>query len=165
MARRALITGLVLVVAMSACDDDDDEGPGPETFTAVMTGAAERPNPVTTTATGSAEFEVNNDNTVDFTLRVSNMVGVRMAHIHGPATTEQPAGVLVTLLVPIAAPGQNFPGTNSVLSSGTFPSAQFTLNNVSVDSVLTLMRNGLAYVNVHTVANGGGEIRGQVQEN
>ena len=33
---------------------------------------------------------------------------------------------------------------------------------VALDSLLVLMRNGHAYVNVHTVAHPGGEIRGQV---
>ena len=34
--------------------------------------------------------------------------------------------------------------------------------NVSMDSVMKLVKAGLAYVNVHTPANGGGEIRGQL---
>jgi len=34
--------------------------------------------------------------------------------------------------------------------------------NVSLDSLRTLFNNGNAYVNVHTTANPGGEIRDQV---
>jgi len=33
---------------------------------------------------------------------------------------------------------------------------------VKYDSLLVLLRNGQAYVNVHTTANPGGEIRGQL---
>jgi hypothetical protein len=151
-----------LLVALSlpvACDDDPAE-PEAETFQATLTGAAERPNPVTTTATGAATFTVR-DGAVDFEITGSNLVGVRLAHIHGPATTDVAAGVLVTLLTPFAAPGFNVP--NGTVSEGTFPSTAFTFaTGVSMDSVLVLMRNGQAYVNVHTVANGGGEIRGQI---
>ena len=35
-------------------------------------------------------------------------------------------------------------------------------NTITFDSLLTLMQTGGAYVNVHTQANPGGEIRGQV---
>lgn len=153
------------VVALSlpvACDDDPAE-PDEETFEATLTGAAERPNPVTTTATGEATFTVRNGS-VDFEITASNLTGVRLAHIHGPASADVAAGILVTLLTPVAAPGFNV--ANGTVSEGTFPSAAFTLaTGVSLDSVLVLMRNGQAYVNVHTVANGGGEIRGQIQSN
>jgi hypothetical protein len=36
------------------------------------------------------------------------------------------------------------------------------VSNISFDSVLVLLRNGNAYVNVHTTAVPGGEIRGQI---
>ena len=68
--------------------------------------------------------------------------------------------MLVTLFS-AAAPGINV--ANGVLSTGTFPSAQFTIKTgVTLDSVLVLLRTGKAYVNVHTVANPSGEIRGQL---
>ena len=161
MVRRALfcaaITGLLL--AGAGCED---EGPEAETFTAVLSGTNERPNPVTTTAAGTATFTVNGA-VVDFTINVSNLVGGRLAHIHGPAAADgsNTASVVVTLLTPIAAPGTNIAA--GVLSSGSFPSATYALSaNIVMDSVLAWMRTGRAYVNVHTVANGGGEIRGTV---
>jgi hypothetical protein len=150
---------LSLFLVLAACEED--EGPEAETFEATLSGAAERPNPVTTTATGAATFTVGSG-TVDFTVTGANLTGVRLGHIHGPATVDQAAGVIVTLLVPVAAPGFNV--ANGPVTAGTFPSTSFTLaTGVTMDSVLTLMRNGLAYVNIHTVANGGGEIRGQIR--
>jgi hypothetical protein len=150
----AVVLGLPI-----ACDDDPAE-PDEETFEATLTGAAERPDPVTTNAIGAATLTVRNGS-VDFEITASNLIGVRLAHIHGPASQDVAAGILVTLLTPVAAPGFNV--ANGTVSEGSFPSAAFTLaTGVSLDSVLVLMRNGQAYVNVHTVANGGGEIRGQI---
>lgn len=139
---------------------DDDEGPEPERFEAALTGGAERANPVTTDASGRATFEVG-ATSVSFEIEVEDLNQAFAAHIHGPATTETNAGILVTLFAQ-AQPGVNI--ADGTLSTGSFPSTQFTLNNpnVSLDSVLALMRNGMAYVNVHTVANAGGHIRGQI---
>jgi hypothetical protein len=148
-----LVAGLV-----AALGCEEDEGPQQETFQATLTGGAERPNPVTTAATGTATFAVN-ATSVDFTINVEDITAATAAHIHGPAGADAPAGVLVTLF----APATPLNVADGVLSSGTFPSTTFTIRTgVSLDSVLVLMRNGNAYVNVHTTANGGGEIRGQI---
>jgi hypothetical protein len=148
------------MLGVAAACEDDETGPEAERFTATLTGAAERPNPVTTDASGEANFTVRGDE-VEFEITGEDLVGVRLAHIHGPATAEVAAGILVTLLTPVAAPGFNV--DDGTISEGTFPSDAFTLaTGVTLDSVLVLMRNGMAYVNVHTVANGGGEIRGQI---
>ena len=64
------------------------------------------------------------------------------AHIHGPAEAGKNAGVAV----PIANPG-----TSPVEGSATLTAAQ------AADLVA-----GKYYVNIHTAANPGGEIRGQV---
>ncbi|MCI0432862.1 MAG: CHRD domain-containing protein [Gemmatimonadetes bacterium] len=162
---RSLLRCATVVVFVFAFGCDNDEGPEAETFSVTLTGAAERPNPVNTAATGSATFTVNGQ-TVDFSITVNNIVGARLAHIHGPAAADgsNAVGVAVTLLVPIAAPGTNIAA--GVLSSGTFPSANYALSaGIVMDSVLAWMRTGRAYVNVHTVANGGGEIRGTVVRN
>jgi hypothetical protein len=140
---------------------DEDEGPDQEEFEAVLTGSAERPNPVTTNAMGRATFAVN-ATSVDFTIDVTDMTAATAAHIHGPADANSSTGVLVTLFAP-ASPVNVADGP---LVTGTFPSTTFTIKTgVSLDSVLVLMRNGLAYVNVHNSANPGGHIRGQVVAN
>ena len=158
MVGRKLYVLLVAGLVVSAgCDDD--EGPEPERFEATLTGAAERTNPVNTPATGRATFEVTATG-VDFEIEAEQLNQAFAAHIHGPATTETNAGVLVTLFSQ-AQPGVNI--ADGTLSAGTFPSTQFSINpNVTLDSVLVLMRNGMAYVNVHTVPNQGGHIRGQI---
>jgi hypothetical protein len=66
------------------------------------------------------------------------------AHVHGPADATQPAGVLFPLV--------GASGTNGTLS-GT---------HTLLPAELQAITNGLAYVNIHTANNTGGEIRGQL---
>ena len=49
------------------------------------------------------------------------------------------------------------------LASGSFTSTNIQIPGISLDSLLTLMRTGRTYVNVHTEANPGGEIRAQIE--
>lgn len=118
-------------------------------FTVYMTGAAERPNPVNNTnalGTGTLSLE---SNTLQFDIRYSGLTGpATAAHIHGPASAAEANNVMVNL-----APfnGGAF-GTNGVLSGSV------TLTPEQKAALLS----GKTYVNVHTAANGGGEIRGQI---
>lgn len=124
-------------------------------FTAILNGANERPNPVTTTGAGAASFVVTGT-TVAYTVTFSRLTGPpSMAHIHGPGNATQAVGVLVDF----PTTGQTL--TNGVLT-GTFNAASIRNPAISLDSLLTLMRNGNAYVNVHTTQFPGGEIRGQL---
>jgi hypothetical protein len=49
----------------------------------------------------------------------------------------------------------------SILVQGSFDASNVT--GVSFSDLLTQMRNGTAYTNVHTSAFPGGEMRGQIQ--
>lgn len=158
MGGRFLRLALMAVLVVAACDDDDDDviGPGPvaEEFSATMSGAAERPNPVVTSATGTADFTVSGD-TLYYTITVDSLSGpATAAHIHGPAGPEAVAGPIV-----------GFTLTDTTLTTGTIASGFVTAPTdpaISQDSLLALMRNGNAYVNVHTALNPEGEIRGQI---
>jgi len=137
------MTGSVIVQAPSAG------------FTAILNGANERPAAVTTQGAGAALFTVNGA-TVSYVVTFSRLSGAPTnAHIHGPGTSAQSVGVLVDL----PAAGQTL--TNGVLT-GTFNAASIRNAAISLDSLLVLMRNGNAYVNVHTTLNPAGEIRGQL---
>src|SRR4051812_34534828 len=71
--------------------------PSEERFSATMNGQSERPKPVNTTATGSADFTLTSNGAISYTITVnglsSNPTG---AHIHGPADTSSAAGPIVT---------------------------------------------------------------------
>ena len=163
-ARIALTTILALAaVSVAACDDDDDPTGGgtvTQTFSAALTGDAERPTPVVTTATGSAGFTATITGgsggavTITYSVTVDALSGsASAAHIHGPAGDDDAAGIIVPLTV-------SGTGTTGAIITGSFTSTGNT--NVSMDSLLVLMRNGNSYINVHTAANPDGEIRGQI---
>ena len=127
-------------------------------FAAVsMTGVKERPIPVLTTATGSANFELQTATTVRFEVKVTSLTGARVADIHtGVADSVGP--IAVTLFSTTTPTGP----VTGTLANGTFTSSNIQIPGVTLDSLLQLMRLGRTYVNVHTTANTGGEIRAQI---
>ena len=142
------MTGTVVVQAAA----------GSTSFTALLNGANERPTPATTLANGAASFSLSGT-TVSYVITFSRLTSApAAAHIHGPGSAAQVVGVVV----PFSTAGQT--GTAGVLR-GTFTAADIRglagQPAFSLDSLLTLMRNGNAYVNVHTAMFPGGEIRGQ----
>lgn len=160
--RLALTTLLAFTtLAAVACNDDDPAGieNQTETFSASLTGDAERPTPVTTSATGTATFTAitgSSGTTVTYSVNVSGLSGpVSAAHIHGPADANSAALPIVTLAVTGTA-------TSGTVVSGTFTTTGHA--TIDISAFLTLLRNGNAYVNVHTAANPNGEIRGQIQD-
>lgn len=133
------------------------------TFTAQLSGAAEVPA-VDTKARGVAVFTLSNDGTeLTYRLNVANIQDVQMAHIHlGVAEVNGP---VVAWLYPSAPPPQLIEGrSQGVLATGTITSADLVgpLAGMTLDDLVATMSAGGAYVNVHTTANPGGEIRGQI---
>jgi glucose/arabinose dehydrogenase len=117
-------------------------------FTAAISGLNERPTALTNSATGFGIFSLEGDR-LAFNITYSGLSGpATLAHIHGPAPTTGATGVQIDL--------QPFNG-GAFGTNGTFSGA-VTLTSAQRNMVL----NGLAYVNIHTSANPGGEARGQI---
>jgi CHRD domain-containing protein len=136
------------LVVLPACGD---EGPNVERFTAALSGANEVPA-TATSATGTATFTYDG-NTIQYQIDIAGPLdSITLAHIHTGAAGVNGGIVLNLFLGPTT--GQGFNGT---LVSGvtSIPSG------ITMDSVVSLMRAGNAYANVHTRVNGGGAIRGQ----
>ena len=93
-----------------------------------------------------------------FQIRVAGITGVRMAHIHH-AVADSAGPIAVTLFTTATPTGPQ----SGVLAAGSFTATNIELPGVSFDSLLSLMRRGRTYVNVHTSANQAGEIRGQIE--
>jgi hypothetical protein len=131
-------------------------------FTANLTGDAEVP-PVTTNATGTAQFELNEDgDEMSYDLEVEDIEGVLYAHIHqGGANANGP--IVVTLFNASDGPTDEISGT---LESGTFTAENFEgpLQGKNMSDLVDSLNSGQAYVNVHTEANPPGELRGTIEQ-
>lgn len=117
-------------------------------FRSQLSGESERPTPVVTGGSGSALLTLEGD-TLRFVVRYQGLSGPAVAaHIHGPAGVDAAAGVMIDL--------QPF----HVGAFGT--SGLFHGSVVLTSEQKTAFTGGLTYLNIHTGANPGGEIRGQL---
>ena len=141
------------------------------TFLTFLTGYQEVPS-VSTQAEGVFQARSSGDNTTfEYVLRYEGLQGtVQQAHIHfaqravngpiivwlcGTSTNPGPAG---TQTCPQTGEVRGAIGFAQVLAA---PATQ-QLGAGEIQEVIRAMRAGAAYVNVHTSASPGGEIRGQI---
>ena len=138
---------LMSAVMWSSCDKDDDDSI--VTSNNTMSGSQEVPA-VTTSATGSINVSYNKTTKqLSYTATWNGLSGPPSGmHFHGPAVAGVSAGVLIGV--------SGFPAT----ASGTI-SGNLTVPNTGVALEADLLA-GKWYFNVHTTANPGGEIRGQI---
>lgn len=118
---------------------------GTHTLYAVLTGPQEVP-PVVTSGIGTCTITLDDvTGSVSVTGSFTGLSGsATAAHIHGLAAPGVSAGIIVGLV--------ETGGTSGTISGG----------GILTPAEVTGMLAGLTYVNVHTPAHGGGEIRGQI---
>ncbi|WP_319481419.1 CHRD domain-containing protein [uncultured Draconibacterium sp.] len=122
--------------------------------------------PVETMATGQAIFQLSKDGTeLSYKLIVDSIENVTMSHIHWAAEGEN--GLVVAWLYPSAPPPQLIEGYFSVLAEGVIMDSNLVgpLEGMTVIDLVDQIYAGKTYVNVHTVQNPGGELRGQISGN
>jgi hypothetical protein len=112
---------------------------------------------------GTAVLRLDSHGNLTYRLNVANIENVLMAHIHlgQPGQT----GDVVVWLYPSGPPPELIPGFfNGTLATGTITAGDLVgpLAGATVDDLLDHVRAGNAYVNVHTMQNLPGEIRGQI---
>ena len=134
--------------------------PTPFDFAALMLSEYVKPVRVPTAGAGVVFFSVVNDR-INYTIAWSALSGpAKEAHLHGPATPEDVAGSLVDFTV--GAQSANFGALR-----GSFGAADIRPQGgrpaIALDSLVKLLGNGKAYLDVHTAAFPGGEVRGQVE--
>lgn len=160
MPDRRLLLAASLLVALGlsqSCSDNPTEPVLVTEFTASLSGANERPNPTTSTATGTATVTIVGENSLTFSVVVTGMTNVTAGHIHiGKASV---AGAVLVGLVTVVPPAGAFSGT---LASGTITATEMATAPISLPTLIAMIRGGDTYVNVHTTANPGGDIRAQL---
>ena len=179
-----LVIGLLLVGALSlslaGCGGSDESttttttgaGTTPITITVQLTGDEEVP-PVQTGASGvftltvtippgsstTGASELPPGLTAAYKLEVTDIADATAAHIHLGVAGEN-GDVIYPLFT---GPEKSGPFTG-VLAEGTIDEAILTgpFAGKTLNDVVTAVLTAQTYVNVHTVANKGGEIRGQI---
>lgn len=174
-----LMLAAAMIVA-TACGSDNSSAPPVSkilNFTASLTPAGEVGATLAGNPTGSGTFTATLDTSTNlFTWNVTFAgltSNVNNGHIHGPFVvggTVNSTGVLLNFNPAVVQPGETgltFVGLNSATAGSA--SGSITLNatpqfttTVNGDSLRKLILAGNAYVNIHTVTNAGGEIRGQI---
>jgi len=138
MFRKVLLAAVVSAAFVSAASA------ATVSYTARLSGRAEVPK---TDSKGKGKLDATFDTqtkALNYTLTFDGLSGpATAAHIHGPATRKENAGVVA----PLGDKNPTSPVTGTV-----------TLTD---DQVKALQASKL-YANVHTAANPGGEIRGQI---
>ena len=133
-------------------------------FTAAPLKGIHEVPPNDSKGSGVAQFELSDDGTtMHYKLVVANTDNVTQAHIHiGPRGANGPVVVFLY--------GFNPAGTseNGVLSEGEFTGANLIARpaigfGATMPELVSALRSGNAYVNVHTIQLPGGEIRNQVE--
>lgn len=121
---------------------------GEVSLSGTLSGANARPTPITTDGNGTVSA-VLNGLTATMDISYAGLSGAATAaHIHGPASAEETAGVVLNL---------------QPLHDGDFGVSGSFSGSVELDlEGVTALLNGMLYVNIHTAANGGGEIRAQI---
>ena len=110
-------------------------------FVANLTSDQEVPRVDFTDSEGTATVNLNPDNTLTYALTTTSLEEATAAHIHLGSAAE--AGPII---FPLTGGPTSWAGTTGVLSA----------------EQLTALNEGRLYINVHTLENTGGEIRGTI---
>ena len=155
------------VLFVAACSDTTATSAGSTNYSAILNAASEVPATTATAASGSFSAALHPTNgTLSYALSWTGLTsGTNLqAHIHGPADAATNANVIIDFR---ALPtGSNslpatFPTTTTSSISGNINLASLPAP-INADSLGKLLDAGKLYVNIHTTANGNGEIRGQI---
>jgi len=152
----AVVLAVIVAVVTTACGGSSTPAAATN-FGATLAGSGEVPA-TTSTATGTATFSLSGT-TMTYTVTYSGLSGNPTgSHIHVGASTATG---------PVVVAFSGLPAATSGTFTGTFTAADIKPSTTPVvvntlDDLLTQLRAGNAYANIHTAANGGGEIRGQI---
>ena len=164
MKRLVLVSVLALAIAGCGGSSNNGNPGGPSNITVftVQLSALNEVPPVSNaenTARGTAVITINSQsNTIDFSVSLNSFPttsALTAAHIHPGA-----AGVNGGVIVNTGLTAANAPS----LSSGSATFSFTGITPASADTVAQILANPQNfYFNVHSTANGGGAVRGQLR--
>lgn len=145
MTRRSLSFVVFLVLlAASALQAQT----GTTTLFAELRGGNERPTPTPSTAVGAAYVTIDTNNLVTYEVNIGSLQNPTLSHIH-KGTSDVAGGVVVSLA-----------SSSSAFNNGR---VKGTIQLTDATLAADIKANpGNYYVNVHSTADPGGEIRGQL---
>ena len=114
-----------------------------------------------TDAKGSAEFTAPHFDNIGYSVNVSNIDKVTMAHIHSGKIGEN--GPIVVTLFKTETPSTEPINGNLVSGNITNANLKRPMAGKTLIDLTKSMELGETYVNVHTEENPNGEIRGQIK--
>ena len=150
MKRLAMVVATLALAGLPATVSAVD--PTQPAYGGPLTGAQEAP-PVATSATGQGTVVISADgSTITYLVTYSGLSGtVAAAHIHTGAV-----GIAGGVILPLTA------GPSPM--TGTLTAANFAASGsvTTFAQAVAAIRAGTTYFNLHTAANPGGELRGQI---
>jgi hypothetical protein len=163
---------------MVACSDDSFPtlsplAPAKSLFFAPLTGAAEKPTASTSAATGTVNITFMDTLTIRYEVILNADSVTKVDFSAGDATT---TGPIIFTIYNVAAGTYTVGGVLTSKVTGTLKQADILRTAASTaaggtnvftapftfDSLVTRIKAGTVYVNVHTRVNPTGDIRGQV---
>jgi hypothetical protein len=136
--------------------------PQHQEFIAKMTGSQEVP-PKYTAAIGTVTLEPTpGEMTLSYKVTLNNIDKVTMAHIHkGKASENGP--IIVTLFNSPSSPTGKLNGNNTLVQGNIIAdNLEGLLAGKRIPDLIKMIKDNDVYVNVHTIQNPKGEIRGQI---
>lgn len=137
---------------------------GPTEWQGAPRGDQVRPTPVTTAATSVFRASLHpTTKVVSYAFTWNGLSGLTTGvHLHGPADANAVAPVIVDFeALPAGATGSVIREANGS-ATGELDLTRTVTATISGDSLVKLLDAGLVYVDAHTDASPGGEIRGRI---
>lgn len=133
-----------------------------QTLTTELSGVNEVP-PTNSSSTGLAEFDIEGTDSIRYNVNASNIQDVTAGHLHGGLAGEN--GPIVVQLFSYDTPRNQVSESGIITAGNSSFQGGTTTSQQQLTDFMNAMRTGQIYVNINTVQNPDGEIRGQITAN